>query len=673
MPVREFYADITVDGNVTADAHITNGGDINDFVKGDGSLDPNTYLSTVPDLNEVALAGNTTGEILNIGQRLTVFNTSQYIEGGTNSLSLRSTGVISLFSNSVSWLSLHATGMNFSSTGGLAADTVTLATNLITAQRYQEFPNKDGTFAMTSDLIANTDTTYTYDAIAHANGAILRLIGSDVTNDDILLNEGVGIDITQNTAGQITISNTANNTYTISQTGLGLLVGINKLIYQDASGWGLANATDDTKVAAGIVASIIDNDTITYQAGGEFAYSGGGLTVGSVYWLDALDGAATATEPTTNYIQPVFQALSSTLALLTFEPMLVYTDATNYFGVEEAPLDGQQYGRQSAAWTVISAAGAMTSFDILANGLSKTINDGEIVEFVDGKGTIAELPTSLNNEVTFNIKYDGTGSNGDSNFIATAVLTIATLSTADQIVYKDVADGVVKRCDVRRLPFTNNLGTITEIDITAGDGLTGTVNTTSGVHSQTLNVVTGVSSGLVANADNIAISYGSTFNFIQILGETTSLSAGDTMVIWDDSASFSRQVLFTDIKVRDLDDTNIMYDNEVNGYTKAQYFDLTTNSITAGHTWDLSLNQVYKLTFTSGSNTISVSNQSAGATYVIVIVNTAGTASINWTTSFKFADGAQKTLTSGVSGSIDVFTFVSDGTTMYGSGQFNYG
>ena len=47
-------------------------------------------------------------------------------------------------------------------------------------------------------------------------------------------------------------------------------------------------------------------------------------------------------------------------------------------------------------------------------------------------------------------------------------------------------------------------GDITGINITAGDGLTGTVNTTNGVHTQTIDVVGG--DGITANADEIEVT-----------------------------------------------------------------------------------------------------------------------------------------------------------------------
>ena len=44
--MSDFLYDITVDGNVTATSHITEGGTANQFTKGDGTLDPTTYLTS---------------------------------------------------------------------------------------------------------------------------------------------------------------------------------------------------------------------------------------------------------------------------------------------------------------------------------------------------------------------------------------------------------------------------------------------------------------------------------------------------------------------------------------------------------------------------------------------------------------------------------------------------
>ena len=64
--------------------------------------------------------------------------------------------------------------------------------------------------------------------------------------------------------------------------------------------------------------------------------------------------------------------------------------------------------------------------------------------------------------------------------------------------------------------WTNIGGDIEGVDITAGAGLTGTLATTSGTHTQTLNVVGG--DGITANADEIEVT---------VDGSTLELSATD--------------------------------------------------------------------------------------------------------------------------------------------------
>jgi hypothetical protein len=58
------------------------------------------------------------------------------------------------------------------------------------------------------------------------------------------------------------------------------------------------------------------------------------------------------------------------------------------------------------------------------------------------------------------------------------------------------------------LGYTGNTGDIEGVNITAGDGLIGSVNTTSGTHTQTLHVVGG--DGITANADEIEVTVDNT-------------------------------------------------------------------------------------------------------------------------------------------------------------------
>ena len=65
-------------------------------------------------------------------------------------------------------------------------------------------------------------------------------------------------------------------------------------------------------------------------------------------------------------------------------------------------------------------------------------------------------------------------------------------------------------------------------------------------------------------------------------------------------------------------------------------------------------------------------NLKDGATYILRIIQDAtGTRTITWNTVFKWAGGTAPTLSTG-GGAIDIITFVSDGTNLYGCSQLNF-
>lgn len=117
-------------------------------------------------------------------------------------------------------------------------------------------------------------------------------------------------------------------------------------------------------------------------------------------------------------------------------------------------------------------------------------------------GTVTSVTSGDTNTITIG------GTAADPTVAAnTAAVTngSSNLATGDQIY-----DFVIG------LGYTTNVGDITRVNITAGDGLTGTVDTTSGDHTQTINVVGG--DGITANADEIEVSVDDT---------TIELSASD--------------------------------------------------------------------------------------------------------------------------------------------------
>jgi len=110
-------------------------------------------------------------------------------------------------------------------------------------------------------------------------------------------------------------------------------------------------------------------------------------------------------------------------------------------------------------------------------------------------GDITEIQSATTGQLTIS---NGTGPIPSLSIVTGAVTNGGSaLATGDQIY--DFVLG---------LGYTSNTGDITRVDITAGAGLTGTVDTTSGDHIQTINVVGG--DGITANADEIEVAVDNT-------------------------------------------------------------------------------------------------------------------------------------------------------------------
>jgi len=110
-------------------------------------------------------------------------------------------------------------------------------------------------------------------------------------------------------------------------------------------------------------------------------------------------------------------------------------------------------------------------------------------------GDITEVQSATTGQLTVS---NGTGPIPSLSIVTGAVTNGGSaLATGDQIY--DFVLG---------LGYTGNAGDITRVNITAGAGLTGTVDTTSGDHTQTINVVGG--DGITANADEIEVAVDNT-------------------------------------------------------------------------------------------------------------------------------------------------------------------
>ena len=148
-----------------------------------------------------------------------------------------------------------------------------------------------------------------------------------------------------------------------------------------------------------------------------------------------------------------------------------------------------------------------------------------------------------------------------------------------------------------------------------------------------------------------------------ITGQTSAtIASGDSIVFSDVSVSGN---LKKDT-VAGILDVNKATANE---YTKTQNFDATTLTDGATIAWDLSSNQVAKITL-SGNRTLSApTNMKDGATYILIVSQDAtGSRTLAYNSVFKFPNGTAPTLST-TARAVDILTFVSNGTYMFGIAQ----
>jgi len=106
---------------------------------------------------------------------------------------------------------------------------------------------------------------------------------------------------------------------------------------------------------------------------------------------------------------------------------------------------------------------------------------------------------------------------------------------------------------------------------------------------------------------------------------------------------------------------------EVGAWVAQQYFSEASLTMSATVSWDLSVAQTARLGITGVAVLPNPTNMVAGGTYIMRVTNLASaTASISFGSAFLFTYGIKPTLTKSLS-AVDILTFYSDGTSMYGT------
>jgi hypothetical protein len=214
---------------------------------------------------------------------------------------------------------------------------------------------------------------------------------------------------------------------------------------------------------------------------------------------------------------------------------------------------------------------------------------------------------------------------------------------------------------------TGTLATIT--NLTAGTTTSTAANITNGtvqtLTASTATISVGTYSGLINNSTGtFSGSINSTLGTIATLNSTTGTIGNFTTTLTGDlTISTGSATVGTRVAVL----------NTAQQYSRAHNFAATALTITGGTVpWNLAENQVATLTVTTNSTMNTPTNPQAGCTYVLIVTQgTGGNNTLSFSTAYKFTGGVAPVLSTG-SAQVDVLSFVTNGTVLYGVSSQNF-
>jgi hypothetical protein len=276
---------------------------------------------------------------------------------------------------------------------------------------------------------------------------------------------------------------------------------------------------------------------------------------------------------------------------------------------------------------------------------------------------------------------------------------VATVSTADQLLIADTDNGdsgAANRITVQKLfsdsltngtyadanltgTITSNRTVATSATITTGtiptlvsnNATIGTTTGTAGVFTSgtiTTGLIPTLTAGTTTGTAGIFTSgtiatLNSTTGTIATLNSTTGTIGNFTTTLTGDvtiSAGVATASTATVAKLASAQE-----------YTAAHNFNATT--LTSGNSiaWDLSANQVARLVLSTNGTMADASNKVDGSVYILLVTQGTGSNTLAWNATYKWPGGTAPTLTTG-SAKSDIFTFISNGTSLFGVASQNY-
>ena len=486
--------------------------------------------------------------------------------------------------------------------------------------------------------------------------------------------------------GNITLGDAATDTVTISADLTSHLIPNANNLYDLGSStqqWADIYATsanfvvDATGDKAGVVALTInadDADVKAFTIDGEqtttnvMQIDADVLTTGSAVAIND-DSADTNTRKVVKIIQNNAAALEATALLLQSDGgRQGMTIDKNYSDVAAATVTGLQVdfdravpGSGTATFTDIGI-----DLDVNAGGSTGTTTTTGIDMDVVGTGAGTQGVVGLNIAVSAgDTNYPLITAGGNTGFgVTDPDSTVEVLSTTRQLKLSydgtnatgfTVGSGGALVIDsaVTATSFSGNLigGTVAGSTAT----MTGAITTTDNIAANTASVLTNA----VVTADG-AIGLG--------LEQATPAqpSAGKGLLYMKDGGHIywrSNEVAETEISAAAAAGVSV---SDQNAFTASQYFDDQALTSAATVSWNANTQQVATLTLGHNATIANATNQASGGVYIMRVTQPAAPKTVAWSTGYKWPGNTAPTMTATAS-AVDIFTFTSDGTYMYGS------
>ena len=309
-----------------------------------------------------------------------------------------------------------------------------------------------------------------------------------------------------------------------------------------------------------------------------------------------------------------------------------------------------------------SVYGAQIDLDQTAASGTATINVTGLDINSSGAGGGTNVGTAIGVQSvvggTAATKYAGIFTGGNTGFGTTTPDAMVEIeSSAAQIKLYDGTSGGVT--------FTT-AGAVTTISGTVSSAYTGTTVAVTGNVTTTADIAANTASPLTGAALTADGAIG-----IGVEQATPSAPANGKGLLYTktDGKIYWRSTSGTGVAVAESDLTaggGGASLTEQNAFTASQYFDDQALTSAATVSWNANTAQVATLTLGHNATIADATNHASGGVYIMRVTQASAPKTLAWSSGYKWPGASAPVLTS-TAGAVDIFTFVSDGTYMYGS------